>query len=103
MRNEIKRVEVNVQPILDPILYKLREMNLGEVKMWKGKNKKEGHVLVTIMSYEENRRIDIDINVEEALKDPQKYFNNFFNNVVDALQAGRQFRQEDTRIGYLNG
>lgn len=93
-------VELNVQPILDPILAKLRDW--GEVKVWKGQNRKEGHVLVTVMRYHDNFRLDIDINITEALKN-DKYFENFFENVVDALEAGQQFRQEDTRIGYLNG
>lgn len=99
----MSKTEVNVQPIIDAIKEKVTHiqgtrLSLGDVKVYRGQNKKEGHVLVTIMT-NVKMRLDIDIDVVEMLRNPN-YLDTLIPDIYAFFDSAMEARQECLRSAY---
>lgn len=98
-----QKVEVNVEPILAAIREKVTHINgdrlaLGEMRVLRGINKKEGHVLIMIET-NVKMRLDIDIDCAEMLRN-KNYLDTLIPDIYAFFDSAMEARQECLRMAY---
>ena len=99
----MSKIEVNVEPIISAIKEKVTHINgdrlsLGDFKVLKGINKKEGHFLITIDT-NVKMRLDIDIDCAQVLNDPH-YLDTLIPDIYSFFDSAMEARQECHRMAY---
>ncbi len=88
------KIEVNVQDIIDKIKSKLDF--LGVAKVYKGRNKMEGHFVIKF-AIDEHRELEIDIDVVMMLAN-KHYLDNLLDNIYDLNQKSMKRSYEKCRV-----
>ena len=99
----MSRYEVDVAPIVEAIKEKVTHIQgtrlaLGDVKVLKGINKKEGHFMVMINT-NVNMRLDIDIDCNEMVRNPN-YLDTLIPDIYAFFDSAMEARQECQRMAY---
>jgi hypothetical protein len=99
----MSKTEINVEPIIASIREKVTHINgdrlaLGDVKVLKGQNRKEGHFLIMIET-SNKMRLDIDIDCNELLRNP-KYLDSLIPDIYAFFDSAMEARQECLRMAY---
>jgi hypothetical protein len=93
-----EKVEINVQPLLERIKWRVKEeFPVDDVRQFKGQGRKEGHVMLSFGITGQKMRLDIDIDIHEALVNDQ-YFEKIYDKIYYTWQAALANRQEKMRI-----
>ena len=100
----MSKVEVSIQPIIDSIKEKVTHVQgtdlhfVEDFKVYKGKNKKEGSVMIH-MKTNLNIGLDVEIDCNEMLRN-RNYLDELIPNIYKALEAALEARQECQNMGY---
>jgi len=89
------KTEINVQPIINGITSKFPYSN---PRVFRGRNKKEGHVLIRIQVAPE-MELDLDIDIIKSLTE-KDYFTNLFDNIHALSEKAHEGRFNACRMGY---
>lgn len=92
-----RKIEVNIEPVIAKLQRLLEPFQIGPIRRYKGKNVKEGQVLL-VVPIDKDRDLKIEIDVEKMLRRPHEYFDGIADNIVTLIRQSDKRRFEKCRI-----